>query len=90
MGLGHTAMKTFAALLSQKGLHLKTFQKKQHRILDAFISAAEDILTDSATAVKHHLAEVVGEPEDGVYDVTVLMGRGTNEAIPHSMASAQL
>ena len=71
MGLGHTAMKTFAALLGQKGLYLKMFQKKQHRILDAFISAAEDILTDSATAVKHHLDEVVGEPEDGVYDVTV-------------------
>ena len=64
-------MRSFASVLGQKGLHLKTFQKKQHRVLDAFISAAEDILKESAAAVKAHLQETEGDTEDGIRDITV-------------------
>ena len=71
MGLGHTAMKSFATLLGQKGLHLKTFQRKQHQVLDAFISTAENILKESAAAVKSHLRDTEGVPEDDTYDVTI-------------------
>ena len=69
IGLGHTAMRSFASVRGQKGLHLKTFQKKQHRVLDAFISAAEDILKESAAAVKAHLQETEGDTEDGIRDI---------------------
>ena len=46
---------------------MKTFQKKQNQVLDAFISAAENILKESAAAVKSHLREMEGVPQDDVY-----------------------
>ena len=70
-GKGHSAMQRFAAILNQKGLHLKTFQKKQAEVLDAYVSVADTVLRDSVAAVKAALQETGDSGDQDIYDVTV-------------------
>ena len=50
LGLGHTAMKMFGSLW--EGLHLKTFQDKESRIISSIIDNTEEVLIASVTKVK--------------------------------------
>lgn len=72
LGLGHSAMQSFAALFGMKGLHLKTFQKKESRIIDSQIETALCVLSDSVNAVKQMCREINPDlDEAGPFDVTV-------------------
>ena len=52
LGLGHTAMKMFGSLFGWEGLHLKTFQDKESRIISSIIDNTEEVLIASVTKVK--------------------------------------
>ena len=41
LGLGHTAMKKFSLLFGWEGLHLKTFQRKESRVISTIIDNTE-------------------------------------------------
>ena len=51
LGLGHTAMQKLSSLFGWEGLHLKTFQDKEH-IISKIINNTNDVLSASVTKVK--------------------------------------
>ena len=60
LGLGHAAMKKFSCLFGWEGLHLKTFQSKESKIISTIIDNTEDVLTASVAKVKE--AHVLMDP----------------------------
>ena len=42
LGLGHTAMKKFSIMFGWEGLHLKTFQRKESRVISTIIDNTEE------------------------------------------------
>ena len=52
LGLGHTAMKMFGSLFGWEGLHLKTFQDKESRLISSIIDNTEEVRIASVTKVK--------------------------------------
>ena len=58
MGQGYTAQKQFAALYGMKGLHRKTYSKKETKIINAAVSNTEDILAEGILKVKKAYLEL--------------------------------
>ena len=52
LGLGHTSMKMSGSLFGWEGLHLKTFQDKESRLISSLIDNTEEVLIASVTKVK--------------------------------------
>ena len=52
LGLGHTAMKKFSSMFGWEGLHLKTFQRKESRVISTIIDNTEEVLTASVSKVR--------------------------------------
>ena len=52
LGLGHTAMKKFSSLFGWEGLHLKTYQRKESKIINVIIDNTEDVLSASVARIK--------------------------------------
>jgi hypothetical protein len=67
MGLSYKAQDKFAGFFGMKGLHRKTYAKKENKIIDTLVGVADDILEQSAMFVKEN-NEV---PLDELYNVTV-------------------
>ncbi len=72
LGLGHTAVKEFCAILGIPAMHLKTFQKKQHAIVGRTIKATDDVMRTSVAIVrKMHLDLDPDFPADQPVPITV-------------------
>ena len=52
LGLGHTAMSEFSAVFGIPPMHLKTFQKKEVRIINKTVEATDTVLKQSAAVVR--------------------------------------
>ena len=52
LGLGHTAMSEFCAVFGIPPMHLKTFQKKEVRIINKTLEATDTVLKQSAAVVR--------------------------------------
>ena len=52
LGLGHTAIKKFSIMFGWEGLHLKTFQRKESRVISTIIDNTEEVLTASVSKVR--------------------------------------
>ena len=52
LGLGHTAMKEFCGVLGMRGMHLKTFQKKELQVTRKTLEATENGLDQSIAVVR--------------------------------------
>ena len=52
IGLGHTALRKFCAIFGMDTLHLRTFQEKEHRVVQTIIDNTDEVLDASVLAVK--------------------------------------
>ena len=67
MGLSYKAQDKFAGFFGMKGLHRKTYAKKEKKIIDTLVGVTDNILEQSAILVKENY-EV---PLDDLCNVTV-------------------
>lgn len=67
MGLSYKAQDKFAGFFGMKGLHRKTYAKKENKIINTLVGVADDILEQSAMFVK----ENYDVPLDELCNVTV-------------------
>ena len=72
LGLGHTAMREFCGVLGIPAMHLKTFQKKEKRIIGQTVEATNIVLQQSADVVRAmHSATNPGDVDDSPVCITV-------------------
>ena len=72
LGLGHTAMREFCGVLGIPAMHLKTFQKKEKRIIGKTVEATNIVLQQSADVVRAmHSATNPGDVDDSPMCITV-------------------
>ena len=71
LGLGHRAMKKFSSLFGWEGLHLKTFQGKESRVIRSIIDNTEEVLSASVSNVKEAYATLDSDVSTDPLCITV-------------------
>ncbi|KAI0226621.1 hypothetical protein LSAT2_022910 [Lamellibrachia satsuma] len=65
LGLGYTAMKEFCGILGIPGMHLKTFQEKEKKVISKTVEVINAVLQQSADVVRAmHQATNPGDEEE--------------------------
>ena len=67
--IGYTGLERLSACLGMKAMHLKTYQKKQLRVLQSLVKQAGDCCSNAAQVVRQNYG---AKDDDEIIDISVL------------------